>query len=105
MLRTRLAFLFCIAWLGAAVLAVDAAAPLRAGARQDPAGPPALSARSAILIEALTGAVLAAEVKTPKPIVVKDKVTVKATVEAIDHTNRTVTLKDEWARIEKGGKK
>ena len=42
---------------------------------------------------ALTGSVLAAEVAAPKPIVVKDKVTVKATVEAIDHTNRTVTLK------------
>jgi len=36
---------------------------------------------------------LAAETKAPKPIVVKDKVTMKATVEAIDHTNRTVTLK------------
>jgi hypothetical protein len=31
--------------------------------------------------------------ETPKPIVLKDKVSVKATVEAIDHTNRTVTLK------------
>jgi len=30
---------------------------------------------------------------TPKPIVVKDKITVTATIEAIDHTNRTVTLK------------
>jgi len=42
---------------------------------------------------ALTGPVLAEETKTPKPVVVKDKITVKATVEAIDHTNRTVTLK------------
>jgi hypothetical protein len=30
---------------------------------------------------------------TPKPIVVKDKITVTATVEAIDKTNRTVMLK------------
>ena len=30
---------------------------------------------------------------TPKPIVVKDKITVTATIEAIDHTSRTVTLK------------
>ena len=38
-------------------------------------------------------AAYAAETKTPKPIVVKDKVTIKATVEAIDMANRTVTLK------------
>ena len=30
---------------------------------------------------------------TPKPIVVKDKITVTATIEAIDKTNRTVMLK------------
>lgn len=30
---------------------------------------------------------------TPKPIVVKDKISVTATIEAIDMTNRTVTLK------------
>jgi len=45
------------------------------------------------LVVVLTGSVLAAEATTPKPIVVKDKVSVTATVEAIDHTNRTVTLK------------
>ena len=40
--------------------------------------------------------VLAAEPEasaTPKPIVVKDKITVTATIEAIDKTNRTVMLK------------
>jgi hypothetical protein len=42
---------------------------------------------------ALAGSVPAEETKTPKPVVVKDKMTLKATVEAIDHTNRTVTLK------------
>src|SRR6185295_13260501 len=42
---------------------------------------------------ALAGSVPADETKTPKPVVVKDKMTLKATVEAIDHTNRTVTLK------------
>jgi len=42
---------------------------------------------------ALSGVALAEESKQPKPIKVSDKVTVKATVEAIDKTNRTVTLK------------
>jgi hypothetical protein len=42
---------------------------------------------------ALTGSVLAADATAPKPIVLKDKVTLKATVEAIDHTNRTVALR------------
>jgi len=45
------------------------------------------------LFLALAGSALAAETTTPKPIVVKDKVTIKATVEAIDMTNRIVTLK------------
>jgi len=44
-------------------------------------------------VMATTVSVPATEQTTPKPIVVKDKVTVKATVEAIDKTNRTVTLK------------
>ena len=35
-----------------------------------------------------------------KPIVVKDKVTVKATIEAIDKTNRTVTLKGPKGNLE-----
>jgi len=42
---------------------------------------------------AIAGAVVAAEDKTPKPIEVKDKVTVKATVEAVDKVNRTITIK------------
>jgi len=42
---------------------------------------------------AIAGAVVAAEDKTPKPIQVQDKVTVKATVEAIDQANRTITIK------------
>lgn len=42
---------------------------------------------------AIAGAVVAAEDKTPKPIEVKDKVTVKATVEAVDKANRTITIK------------
>ena len=44
-------------------------------------------------VMATTVSVLATEPTTPKPIVVKDKLSVKATVEAIDKTNRTVTLK------------
>jgi Cu/Ag efflux protein CusF len=44
-------------------------------------------------VMATTVSVLATEPTAPKPIVVKDKVTVKATIEAIDTTNRTVTLK------------
>jgi len=47
---------------------------------------------SALFLAAAASA-LAADTQPPKPIVVKDKVTMKATVEAIDHTNRTVTLK------------
>jgi len=42
---------------------------------------------------ALTGSALAADTALPKPIVVKDKVKITATVEAIDSTNRIVTLK------------
>jgi Cu/Ag efflux protein CusF len=45
------------------------------------------------LLIGLTGSALAAENATPKPVVVKDKVTIKATIEAIDSTNRIVTLK------------
>jgi Cu/Ag efflux protein CusF len=42
---------------------------------------------------ALGGAALAQDSKPPKPIKVSEKVTIKATVEAIDKTNREVTLK------------
>ena len=56
--RIRLTPLFCAVWLCATALAASAAAPPRSGALQAPAGPPVLRARSAILIEALTGAVL-----------------------------------------------
>jgi len=44
---------------------------------------------------AVTGALAAPadETKQPKPITVSDKVTMKATVEAIDKTNRVLTIK------------
>jgi len=58
MLRTRLDSLFCILLLSSAALAAYAADPIRSGAQAGPSGPPALNARSVILIEALTGAVL-----------------------------------------------
>jgi Cu/Ag efflux protein CusF len=45
------------------------------------------------LFLSLTGLAMAADTALPKPIVVHDKVTVKATIEAIDSTNRLVTLK------------
>jgi hypothetical protein len=45
------------------------------------------------VVMATTVSVLAAEPTAPKPIVVHDKLTVKATVEAIDKTNRSVTIK------------
>jgi ABC-type Fe3+-hydroxamate transport system substrate-binding protein len=45
------------------------------------------------LFATLAGSALAAEETTAKPIVMKDKITVTATVEAIDRENRTVTLK------------
>ena len=44
-------------------------------------------------VMATTVSVPATELTAPKPIVVQDKVTVTATVEAIDKTNRAVTLK------------
>jgi len=50
-------------------------------------------ALAAILATAVGGSAHAAETKAPKPIVVEDKVTMKATVEAIDKANRMVTLK------------
>ena len=53
---------------------------------------PAAVVGSALFL-AVTASALAAETKSPKPIVVKDKVTIKATVEAIDHGNRSLTLK------------
>jgi len=42
---------------------------------------------------ALSGAALAEDSKLPKPIKVSDQVTMKATIEAIDKTNRMVSLK------------
>lgn len=45
------------------------------------------------LFLALTGSVRASDTALPKPIVVEDKVTMKATIEAIDSKNRIVTLK------------
>jgi len=51
------------------------------------------------LFLALSGSAFAADTATPKPVVVKDKVTIKATIEAIDSTNRIVTLKGEKGNI------
>jgi hypothetical protein len=48
---------------------------------------------ASLLFLGTAGSVLAADDMAKKPIVVSDKVTVKATVEAIDHTNRVVALK------------
>ena len=56
--RTRLTALFCIVSLCITVLAAYPAAPLGASVGPVPSRPPVLNARSAILIEALTGAVL-----------------------------------------------
>jgi len=46
-----------------------------------------------ILALGASGVAYAEEMKTPKPIVVSEKTTLKATVEAIDKANRMVTLK------------
>ena len=48
---------------------------------------------------AVSGSALAADTASPKPVVVKDKVTIKATIEAIDSTNRIVTLKGPKGEI------
>jgi len=58
MLLTRWIRLFWTLSLFAAAATAYAASPIRADASVDPAGPPVLNARSAILVEALTGAVL-----------------------------------------------
>ena len=52
-----------------------------------------------IVILAAMGAAVAAENKT-QPIQLNDKITVKATVEAIDHANRTVTLRGPKGNLE-----
>jgi hypothetical protein len=57
------------------------------------------AALASILFVGLTGSVLAADGAAKKPIVVSDKITVKATVEAIDHTNRVVSLKGPKGNI------
>jgi len=54
---------------------------------------------ASLLFLTLTGSALAADSMEKKPIVVSDKVTVKATVEAIDHTNRVVALKGPEGNI------
>jgi Cu/Ag efflux protein CusF len=51
------------------------------------------SVLASVLLLALTGSASAADTALPKPIVVKEKQTIKATIEAIDSTNRLVTLK------------
>ncbi len=56
-------------------------------------------ALASFLFITLTGSALAADSTAKKPIVVSDKVTVKATVEAIDHTNRVVALKGPEGNI------
>jgi hypothetical protein len=56
-------------------------------------------AGASVLFVALTGSALAVDATAPKPIVLKDRVTLKATVEAIDHTNRTVALKGPKGNI------
>jgi ABC-type Fe3+-hydroxamate transport system substrate-binding protein len=61
-----------------------------------------VAALASFLFISLTGLALAADPAAPaaqKPIVVSDKVTVKATVEAIDHTNRVVALKGPQGNI------
>lgn len=58
MTRTPWIPLFCALSVLATAGAAYAAAPTRTSAAPVPAGPPALNARSAILVEALTGAVL-----------------------------------------------
>jgi len=57
------------------------------------------TALASLLFLTLTGSALAADATAKKPIVVSDKVTVKATVEAIDHTNRIVSLKGPKGNI------
>jgi len=57
------------------------------------------AAVASLLFLTLTGSALAADATAKKPIVVSDKVTVKATVEAIDHTNRVVALKGPEGNI------
>ncbi|MGA2380321.1 MAG: serine-type D-Ala-D-Ala carboxypeptidase, partial [Spirochaetia bacterium] len=58
MTRTPWIPLFCVLSVLATAGAAYAAAPTRTSAAPVPAGPPALDARSVILVEALTGAVL-----------------------------------------------
>ena len=57
------------------------------------------AALASFLFLTLTGSALAADGAAKKPIVVSDKITVKATVEAIDHTNRIVALKGPEGNI------
>ena len=52
-----------------------------------------VAATAFALCFALAGPLLADETATTQPIVVKDKLTVKATVDAIDRANRTVALR------------
>jgi hypothetical protein len=54
---------------------------------------------ASVMVLALSGRVLAAEMAAPKPIVVKDEVTVKAAVVAIDRENRTVDLKGPQGNV------
>jgi ABC-type Fe3+-hydroxamate transport system substrate-binding protein len=58
-----------------------------------------VAAVASALFVGLAGSALAAESTTSKPIVVKEKTTVKATVQAIDRANRIVTLKGQDGNI------
>ena len=57
------------------------------------------AALASLLFLTLTGSALAADATAKKPIVVSDKITVKAAVVAIDHTNRVVSLKGPKGNI------
>ena len=57
------------------------------------------AALASLLFLTLTGSALAADATAKKPIVVSDKITVKAAVVAIDRTNRVVSLKGPEGNI------
>jgi hypothetical protein len=57
------------------------------------------AAFAATAVIALSHPAAAADTPAPKPIVLKDRMSIKATVEAIDHTNRTVDLKGPQGNV------
>jgi hypothetical protein len=54
---------------------------------------------ASVLCLAVAGSALAAEQMAPKPIEIKDKISVQGTVTAIDHANRTVTIKGSQGNV------